>query len=149
VFVGLISHAADLAWRGIRHASYGRTQSRSSRNPIVLVFIAAVVLSIGYVLALMLRLAVSRRREFMADAGAVELTKNPDAMIAALQKISGHSAMPEVPPDVRQMFIDNPPGLAFFEIFATHPPIEARIGALQALGGQALAKGDSIIPPSS
>jgi len=91
---------------------------------------------VGYVLAMVIRFSLSRKREFMADAGAVELTKNPRAMIGALQKISGKAKMGEIPGEVEQMFIENPPRWSFmktgfFSLFATHPPIEKRIEVLR------------------
>jgi heat shock protein HtpX len=91
---------------------------------------------VGYLLALVLRFALSRRRELLADAGSVELTKNPDALISALLKISQNAEVPHVPSEVRQMFIENPPSV--FDVgglFATHPPIAQRIRVLEELGG--------------
>jgi len=88
-----------------------------------------VILCIGYALAIVIRFALSRRREFMADAGSVTLTKDPEAMISALQKISQHSEVPGVPGEVKAMFIESPP--AFMGLFATHPPIQERIEALK------------------
>ena len=76
----------------------------------------------------------SRRREFVADAGAVELTKNPDALISALRKISGHADIPRAPGEVREMFIEND-SAHFAGLFATHPPIEKRIEALVRYAG--------------
>jgi heat shock protein HtpX len=67
----------------------------------------------------------------------VELTKNPDALISALLKISANPDVPHVPTEVRQMFIENPPSV--FDLgglFATHPSIEKRIQVLQGLGGR-------------
>ena len=70
----------------------------------------------------------------MADAGAVELTKNPDAMIRALEKISGRAALENVPAEVREMAFENP-RTGFAGVFATHPPIEKRIDALVEFAG--------------
>ena len=74
----------------------------------------------------------------MADAGAVELTKNPLAMASALEKISGKSEVTGTGSEVKQMFIENPPMFAFmqtglFSIFATHPPIDKRIDILRKM----------------
>ena len=103
---------------------------------MVFMLIAAVAFAIGYVLALILRFAISRRREYQADAGAVDLTKNPDAMISALMKISRNPDVPHVPSEVRQMFIEAPPSsFALMQLFDTHPPIEKRIAVLEKLGG--------------
>jgi heat shock protein HtpX len=136
VFVGMISFLAQLLWRSIRFAAFTRDRSRKGGGAIILVLIAAVVMFIGYLLALILRFALSRRRELLADAGSVALTKNPDALIAALLKISKNAELPHVPSEVRQMFFENPP--SFFDLgglFATHPSIEKRVQILQQLGG--------------
>ena len=70
----------------------------------------------------------------MADSGAVELTKDPDAMIRALEKISGKAVLHNVPDEIREMALHNPRvGLA--GAFATHPPIEKRIDAIVQFGG--------------
>jgi heat shock protein HtpX len=97
------------------------------------VIVAAVVLAIGYVFALLIRMSISRKREYLADAGAVELTKNPNAMVSALRKISGKAKLEDVPAEIQQMFIENPPSA--FGLFDTHPSISARIWALQHYGG--------------
>ena len=78
---------------------------------------------------------LSRTREFVADAGAVELTKNPDAMISALRKIEGRSSV-RGPDELQQLFLDNQPdGRGLEGMFATHPPIQKRIDALVKFGG--------------
>ena len=127
IFVGMISFLAEMAWRGMIYSRYrGRRNSWGT-------LIAGIVLGIGYLFAILLRFALSRKREFLADAGAVELTKNPDAMANALRKIAGKALMKNVPDEVRQMCIENPPG--FFSLFATHPPIEERIAVLEHYAG--------------
>jgi len=108
-----------------------------------LMIVAAVLLWVGYVLALVIRFALSRKREYLADAGSVELTKNPEAMISALEKISGNAMLGDVPSEVRQMFVENPPSA--FSLFDTHPPIEDRIRILRELGGLP-PEGKSVIP---
>jgi heat shock protein HtpX len=139
VFVGMISFLAQLLWRSLRVFAFTRSRSRSGGAVILLVVISAVVMIIGYLLALILRFALSRRRELLADAGSVSLTKNPDALIAALLKISKNAEVPHVPSEVRQMFIENPPsGFDLGGLFATHPPIAQRIRILEQLGGHML-----------
>ncbi|HTS41972.1 MAG TPA: M48 family metalloprotease [Xanthobacteraceae bacterium] len=100
-----------------------------------------IVALVGYVLhliseflSMILNLFLSRRREFTADAGAVELTKNPDALISALRKVSGHSDIPTRVAAVREMFFDNPHLSGLEGLIATHPPIERRIDALLKSG---------------
>lgn len=137
VFVGMISFLAQLLWRSIRIAAFTRGRRRGGGGVILMVAIAAVVMFIGYLLALLLRFALSRRRELLADAGSVELTKNPDALIAALLKISRNAEMPHVPSEVKQMMFENPPSVFDFGgLFATHPSIEKRVQILQGLGGR-------------
>lgn len=79
--------------------------------------------------SLLIHFAISRQREFMADAGAAELTGKPEAMISALRRISGNSTLETTLEGVRAMCFDN----AVFGLggwFATHPPIDQRIEAL-------------------
>jgi heat shock protein HtpX len=144
IFVGIFSFVGELAFRGLRFGSYGGGSSRSSSNrssgggAIVAIIVALVIIAIAYALAIVIRFSLSRRREYLADAGAVELTKNPDAMISALQKISGNAVV-NAPSEVREMFIENPHS-DFASIFATHPPIEKRIEVLAKYAGGRIAQ---------
>jgi heat shock protein HtpX len=149
VFTGMISFAAQMMWRSMRFAAYGRSNSRGGGGgTLIFMLLASILLGIGYVLALVLRLAISRKREYLADAGSVVLTKDPEALISALRKISQNPEIPHVPSEVRQMFIENPPSVFDMGgLFATHPPIEDRIRILQELGGLP-PEGKSMIPPS-
>jgi heat shock protein HtpX len=141
IFVGIFSFVGELAFRGLRFGSYGGGSSRRSSSSsdrggggaIIAIIVALAIIGIAYALAIVIRFALSRRREYLADAGAVELTKNPDAMISALQKISGNAAV-NAPSEVREMFIENPHS-DFASIFATHPPIEKRIEVLAKYAG--------------
>jgi heat shock protein HtpX len=148
VFVGIISLAGDLLVRSPRVLMSGRSSgsggssSSSSRGSggkggggaIILILIAVAIFILARLLAIALRMAMSRKREYMADAGSVELTKNPDAMISALRKISGNSAL-KAPVQIRSMFIDFPARQGFLGLFETHPPIEKRIDALVRFAG--------------
>ena len=138
IFVGIFSFVGEMTFRSLWYSGGGRSSSRSSgRNSgggQALAVVAAIVLiAIAYGLAIVIRFALSRSREYLADAGAVELTKNPDAMISALRKISGHAQI-DAPSEVREMFIENPHS-EFASLFATHPPIEKRIAALKRFAG--------------
>ena len=150
VFVGMISFLAQLLWRGIRIAAFTRgRRGRGGGGAILMVLIAAVVMFIGYLLALLLRFALSRRRELLADAGSVELTKNPDALIAALLKISKNAELPHVPSEVKQMMFENPPSaFDFGGLFSTHPSIEKRVQVLQGLGGRLPAEPAATVTPA-
>lgn len=131
VVVGIISLVGELLLRGrwVIGSGGGNRRSRDGKGSAAgaLVLIALAIAALVYVLALVLRMAVSRNREFLADAGAAELTRNPDAMILALRKIAGHSDMPAVPAQVRAMFLEDAQASGWW---ATHPPLEARIAAL-------------------
>ena len=101
---------------------------------VVAILVAVALIAAAWLLSLVIRFALSRSREFLADAGAVELTKNPDAMISALMKISGRSELEGVPSGIMEMCIDNPRS-GFADLFATHPPIEDRVDALVKFAG--------------
>ena len=89
---------------------------------------------VAYVLSFIIRLALSRQREYLADAGSVELTKNPDAMISALRKIEGRGELPGATSAVMEMCVDNPRE-GFGELFDTHPTVENRVAALIKFAG--------------
>ncbi len=138
VFVGMISFLTQLLWRSIQISAFagGRRRGRGGGGVMIFLLIAAVASAVGYLLALVLRFAISRRREYQADAGSVDLTKNPDALISALLKISQNPDVPHVSSEVRQMFIEAPPSrFALAQLFDTHPPIAKRIAVLEQLGG--------------
>lgn len=96
---------------------------------IVAIILAVAVIIITYGISTLIRFALSRSREYLADAGAVELTKNPDAMIRALRKIDSHAHM-EVPSRMEAFFIENPLEDRISGWFATHPSMSSRIEAL-------------------
>ena len=132
IFAGIISVIAELVFRGLLYSRGGR---RDNKNAAPLVMIGLAFAVIGFVLAFVIRMMLSRTREFVADAGAVELTKNPDAMISALRKIEGRSSI-KGPDEVQQLFLDNQPdGVGLEGMFASHPPIQKRIDALVKFGG--------------
>jgi len=132
IFAGIISVIAELVFRGLLYSGGGRRDNKNA-GPLILIGIAFAV--VGFALAIVIRMMLSRTREFVADAGAVELTKNPDAMISALRKIEGRSSV-RGPDEVQQLFLDNQPdGRGLEGLFATHPPIQKRIDALVKFGG--------------
>ena len=134
IFAGIISVMAQLIFRGLFYVRAGGDRKNKNAGPLII--IGLIIAAIGFGLSIVIRMMLSRTREYVADAGAVELTKNPDAMISALRKISGRSYV-KAPDDVQGMFLDNTPEKGNFvdEIFATHPPIEKRIAALIKFGG--------------
>jgi|TARA_R110002126_G_scaffold3263_1_gene18538 heat shock protein HtpX len=129
VFVGMISFFCEMAFRSLIYGGRSRRSSSSNnKNSGGLMILGLAIMVVGYLFAIVIRFALSRKREYLADAGAVELTKNPEAMMRALMRISGHDAIKDLPEDVEMMCIENSTG--FMHMFATHPPIEKRIQVL-------------------
>lgn len=137
IFVGIFSFVGEGIVRGVFRTNLSRNDHHrrsGGGNAGALIFFAFAIIAVAYLLAMLTRFALSRKREYMADAGAVELTKNPDAMIRALQKISGRAELKNMPAEIKEMAFENPRiGLA--GMFATHPPIEKRIQALVDFAG--------------
>ena len=101
---------------------------------ILIVILAVVLIILAWALSQLVKLALSRSREYLADAGSVELTKNPDAMISALRKIEGRGELPGATSAVMELCVDNPRE-GFADLFATHPSVESRVEALVKYAG--------------
>jgi len=135
IFVGIFAFLAELAFRSLRLGSLGRKKNGKGGGAIILV--AIVVTAIAYLISLLLRFGISRKREYLADAGASEMTKKPYALASALKKISGDPMIEAVESrDIAQLFIENPKpsvhkSASWDNLFATHPPIEKRIALLE------------------
>ena len=142
VIAGVISFFAELVFRTVFQSGYGwgggRSRGDSERKGSggagLAIVIALALIAVAWVLSLVIRFALSRSREFLADAGSVELTKNPDAMISALRKIEGRGELEGATSGVMEMCVDNPRE-GFADLFATHPPVEKRIEALVKFAG--------------
>ena len=131
IFVGIFAFIAEMLFRGMVYGGGGR----KGKNGGAMIIGLALAL-VGYLLSVIFRFAISRKREYMADAGGAEMTKNPVALASALRKISADPQIEAVKrQDVAQMFIENPQekkkGFSFSSIFATHPPIQERIRLLE------------------
>ena len=90
---------------------------------------ALAIIAISWGISTLIRFALSRSREYLADAGSVELTKNPDAMISALRKIERNAAF-DVPSRMEAFFIENPLKSRLTGWLATHPSVDDRVEAL-------------------
>ena len=101
---------------------------------IIVVIIAIALIVVAWLLSQVVKLALSRSREFLADAGSVELTKNPDAMISALRKIENRGELPGATSAVMELCVDNPRE-GFADLFATHPSVQSRVDALVKFAG--------------
>jgi heat shock protein HtpX len=136
IIAGVISFAAELVFRLFLQGGVGFRRGGSDRRggAGIAILVAFALIAVAFVLSLVIRFALSREREFLADAGSVELTKNPDAMISALRKIEGRGELAGATSAVMEMCVDNPRE-EFADLFATHPPIEARIAAIIKFAG--------------
>jgi len=142
VIAGVIGFFAELIFRLLIEGGLRWRPSRSSSSSsdsgkgggFIAIAIALGLIAVAWLLSIVIRFALSRRREFLADAGAVELTKNPDAMISALRKIEGRGEIEDSPSAVMEMCIDNPRS-GFADLFATHPPVDKRVAALVQFAG--------------
>jgi heat shock protein HtpX len=132
IFAGILSFAGQMMVRVLLNMGGGRGERRGGAGIAIVIAVALAALS--WLLAILLKLALSRRREYLADAGSVELTKDPDAMISALKRIEGRARIDDVPSLVQEAFIENP-SIGFSSLFDTHPPIAARIDALVKYAG--------------
>lgn len=139
IFVGIFAFLTEMLFRSMRFGGRIRTSGNKKGSGAILILIGVVLAIIGYYVTLLCRFALSRKREYMADAGAAQMTKNPEALASALRKIKTDPLIEAVKrKDVAQMFIDNPQakakkrgGFLFSGLFATHPPIDERIRLLE------------------
>ena len=133
IFVGILGFVVQVLFRSMLYGGRRRDSKVDGRVMLVALLIAAVV----YLLTILFKFALSRKREYLADAGAVEMTKDPMAMAGALRKISGNHELETKSSDMKQAFIENGPkkgaagGLG--GLFSTHPPIEKRIAFLEQM----------------
>ena len=134
IFVGIFAFLVEVLLRNVIHGGRGRKNDKSDGK---LVLVALVISIVVYFFSILFKFALSRKREYLADAGAVELTKNSHALASALRKISGNSDLEVKSDDLKQSFIENSPenSKGFLSsiggLFSTHPPIEKRIEILE------------------
>ena len=144
VFVGIISTVMTLLvrmlwntflWGGNRRSS---NEKGNGLSVAVVMLIGVVCAAIAYLFTLLTRFAISRKREFMADAGGAELCGNPLALASALRKISGDPGLDVGRDDIAQMYIIHPQALSggsisgfLSKLFSTHPSTEERIRLLE------------------
>jgi heat shock protein HtpX len=162
IIAGVVGFFAELLFRGFfnfgnygwgggwgsgRRSSWSSSSSSSSSSSdsgsdrkgsggaaIIIIIVAVALIALAWLLSQLVRLALSRSRELLADAGSVELTKNPDAMISALRKIEGRGELPGATSAVMELCLDNPRE-GFSDLFATHPSVASRVRALVKYAG--------------
>jgi len=135
VLVGTIALVADLIMRSFWFSSGDRDRNK---NPITLVLLIAAII-ITPIVATLIQLAVSRRREYLADASGVLITRYPEGLARALAKISSYPAgVKSATTSTAHLFISNPfkknaAGSIMRSFFSTHPPAEKRIEILRRM----------------
>jgi len=137
IFVGIFAYLSQIAIRALFYAPR-RSNNKNNGGAVVLIVVVLVLALIGSFIARLLRFGISRQREYLADAGAANMTKRPWALASALRKISSDPYIESVTRnDVAQLFIEHPKvkqkGFSLSGMFQTHPPIEKRIQILEQL----------------
>jgi heat shock protein HtpX len=134
IFVGILSFMAQAAFRLFIHGAGRRNRSGKDKSGAIIWLVAMVAILVAYALSVIFKFALSRKREYMADAGAADMTKRPLALASALRKISGNHDIPGINDELKQMFIANHvkgESFSLSSILATHPPIQKRIQFLE------------------
>jgi heat shock protein HtpX len=134
VLVGFISLAADFFLRSMFWGG-GRSRDDDSRGSNVLAIVGIIFIILSPIIAQLIQLAISRKREFLADASGALLTRYPEGLASALKKISSYGApMQNASDATAHLYISNPFGSkvknSLHKLFMTHPPAEDRINAL-------------------
>ncbi len=130
VLVGSVTLLAD--WF-LRWSFFSRSDDRNSNNGIFII-VGLILAILSPLFAQLIQLAISRKREFLADASAALLTRYPEGLARALEKIATHPNLKRVNKATAHLFIASPlSGKSFSKLFSTHPPIEERIKALRQM----------------
>lgn len=140
VLVGLISILANMIGRMFWFGG-GRGNDREGRGNGLLMIVGIFLVIFGPLLAQLVRLAISRKREFLADASGAQLTRNPDGLANALEKLKSAVPMKNTNDATASLFISNPSGgdgkKSFFDgvsnLLSTHPPLDERIKILREM----------------
>jgi heat shock protein HtpX len=134
--IGMAALLASILWRSAMYSSFSRNRD-SGQFGIILLVLGALLAVVGFIFGPLIRLALSRRRESLADASGVELTRNPAGLLSALKKLQANDQpFKKMNHATAAMCIDDP--LQHHEswthrLFDTHPPIEQRIAVLEKM----------------
>lgn len=138
VLVGTISLVADWILRSMWWGNRGRDDDRENKNPLTLVLLF-VALIIAPLTATLIQLAISRKREYLADADGALLTRRPEGLASALEKIGRYPGnLKTATSATAHLFISSPfkknkKGDWFISLFSTHPPVEERVRLLREM----------------
>jgi heat shock protein HtpX len=142
IFAGIFAFVADLTIRrwdfpfGFSpYRPRERENNRRENGAGLAILVALLIIVLSWGASVLIRFALSRSREYLADAGSAELTKNPDAMISALRKIEAHSVIPDMLSRMHAFFIESPARVPESGWLATHPSVDERVRALIEFAG--------------
>lgn len=139
VLVGAIALLADLMWRARFFGGRRSSSGKAGQAQLVLMLVGLALLILSPIISELIKLAISRKREFLADASAVLMNRRAASLASALEKISGTNTqdMERANRATAHMYFVSPFSgkKAVSKWFSTHPPIEDRIAALQQMGG--------------
>ncbi len=135
VIVGALSIISDVV---LRHFWWRKKDDEDRNQSMIMILIFLIALIITPIVATLIQLAISRKREFLADASGVLMTRNPNGLISALEKISAFSKVETASFSTAHLFIANPlkeeRGISWLvNLFSTHPPLEERIKVLRKM----------------
>ena len=135
---GLVAAISVLCDIGLRIAIRGAGDSDDDGAGVILLVVAIVAAVFGPIIAMMVQMAVSRNREYLADATAALTTRDPESLASALTKLSENKTiLRNQNPSMANMYINNPLKKGWLsKMTSTHPPIEERIARLQQMAGQ-------------
>jgi len=140
ILVGMVTIISNIILRSFIFGGRGRRSSKSSGGNLITVIFLVVgiaLLILSPIIATLIRLAISRNREFLADSTGALVSRYPAGLASALRKISSHSAVKTANSATAHLFIANPiagKSKAFFSnLFSTHPPTEERIKRLESM----------------
>lgn len=132
--VAVVSIIVDIIWR----ISWFRDSDDNNNNNAIIMVLGILAIILAPLIAALIQLAISRRREYLADATGALTTRYPEGLISALQKIDGHSTLKKQNPSTSHFFFANPlKGKGVSNLFSTHPPVEERIAKLREMGTKA------------
>lgn len=133
IAVALVSAIAILSDLGMRFFIFSGGRNNNNKNPLIMI-IALVLILLAPIIAIVMQLAISRNREYLADASAVELTRNPEALAKALEAITDtDTPVEEASTSTASLYFADPLKKKAANLFSTHPPAEERISRLRQM----------------
>ena len=135
VLFGLISIISDIALRSLIWGGASGNRDSKGNGNVILLIIAIIFIVLSPIVAAMIQMTISRKREYLADASGAKITRNPKGLADALRKISGfNQPVKSATKGTAHLYISNPfRGKNVSNLFSTHPPIQDRINKLEQM----------------